>query len=139
MAAASQDTRPGDGRRVLVIEDEVLIGMLLEDMLTDLGYVVAGTASRLEEATGLARTANCDLAILDVNLNGQESYPVAEILAARGIPFMFATGYGERGMPSGFQNRPTLQKPFQLDALQLQLRTLDAATASSADAQAANS
>jgi CheY-like chemotaxis protein len=126
-AAVSQDSHPGGGRRVLVIEDEVLIGMLLEDMLTDLGYAIAGTASRLDEATGLARTADFDLAILDVNLNGRESYPVAEILAERGIPFMFATGYGERGMPSAFQNRPTLQKPFQLESLQLQLRQLDGA------------
>ena len=126
MEAASQESLANEGRRVLVIEDEVLIGMLLEDMLTDLGYVVAGAASRLEEASGLARTGSFDLAILDVNLNGQESYPVAEILAARGIPFMFATGYGERGMPPAYQNRPTLQKPFQLETLQLQLRNLDA-------------
>ena len=127
MTAAFGESAPGGGRRVLVIEDEVLIGMLLEDMLTDLGYEIAGTASRLDEATGLARTAQCDLAILDVNLNGHESYPVAQILIERGIPFMFATGYGERGMPAAFQNRPTLQKPFQLDALQLQLRNLEAA------------
>jgi len=119
--------RGGEGRGVLVIEDEVLIGMLLEDMLTDLGYKIAGTASRLQEATELARTATCDMAILDVNLNGQESFPVAQILIERGIPFMFATGYGERGMPPAFQNRPTLQKPFQLAALQLQLQSLDVA------------
>ena len=129
MTAATEVSLPSEARRVLVIEDEVLIGMLLEDMLTDLGYVIVGTASRLEEASGLARTVNCDLAILDVNLNGKESYPVAEILAARGIPFMFATGYGERGMPPAYQNRPTLQKPFQLETLQLQLRNLDAAGA----------
>jgi two-component SAPR family response regulator len=101
--------------------------MLLEDMLADLGYEIVGTASRLDEATGLARTANCDLAILDVNLNGHQSYPVADIFVERGIPFMFATGYGERGMPSAYQNRPTLQKPFQLDALERLLRDLDAA------------
>ncbi len=115
---------PAANRRVLVVEDEVLIGMLLEDMLGDLGYKVAASASRFEEAAKLARESEIDLAILDVNLNGREVYPVADILAERGIPFLFATGYGERGLPSAHQHRPTLQKPFQQDALDRQLATL---------------
>jgi DNA-binding response OmpR family regulator len=127
MVVSSTESGRPVGRRILVIEDEVLIGMLLEDMLTDLGYEIVGTASRVEEAKALAAAADCDLAILDVNLNGQEVYPVAEILAARGIAFLFATGYGERGLPAAFQGRPTLQKPFQIEMLQEQLRNLDTA------------
>jgi CheY-like chemotaxis protein len=111
-------------RRVLVVEDEILIGMLLEDMLGDLGYAIAATASRVEEAAALARDGEFDAAILDVNLNGQDVYPVADILAARGIPFVFATGYGERGLPSAYQHRPTLQKPFQQETLARHLAEL---------------
>jgi CheY-like chemotaxis protein len=113
-----------NARRVFVVEDEILIGMLLEDMLSDLGYEVAATASRLEEATQLARDADVDAAILDVNLNGQEVFPVAEILTARRIPFVFATGYGERGLPQSYNHRPTLQKPFQQDTLARELAGL---------------
>ena len=111
-------------RRVMVVEDEILIGMLLEDMLGDLGYEVAATASRVDEAAKLARDIQIDAAILDVNLNGQEVYPVAEILVGRGIPFVFATGYGERGLPSAYQKSPTLQKPFQQETLERQLAGL---------------
>jgi CheY-like chemotaxis protein len=112
---------PKGARRILVVEDEVLIGMLLEDMLGDLGYEIAGTASRLDEAVVLAREAAIDAAILDVNLNGQEVFPVAEILAGRSIPFIFATGYGERALPAAYQQRPTLQKPFEQDLLAREL------------------
>jgi len=111
-------------RRILVVEDEVLIGMLLEDVLQDLGYEIVATASRVDEAARIARDVEADAAILDVNLNGQEVYPVAEILAGRGIPFVFATGYGERGLPPAFQQRPTLPKPFQQDSLSAKLHSL---------------
>lgn len=119
----STDSRP-PARRILVVEDEILIGMLLEDMLGDLGYQVAAIASRMEDAVTLARDVEADAAILDVNVNGQEVYPVAEILTGRGIPFVFATGYGERGLPQAYQRRPTLQKPFQQETLQRQLTAL---------------
>jgi CheY-like chemotaxis protein len=105
------------GRRILIVEDEFLIRMLLEDMLTDLGHEIAGVAGRVDEACGIAQTVDCDLAILDVNLDGQEVFPVADILATRGTPFIFVTGYGGGGLPPNYQNRPTLQKPFQLDDL----------------------
>ena len=111
-------------RRVLIVEDEVLIGMLLEDMLGDLGYTVAATVSRVDEAVKLAREIELDAAILDVNVNGQDVYPVAEALVARGIPFVFATGYGERGLPAAYKTRPTLQKPFQQESLQQKLGEL---------------
>ena len=104
-------------KRVLVVEDELMIRMLLQDMLADLGYTLAGEAGRIEEAMALAKQGEFDVAILDVNLNGQPISPVVEILIARGVPFVFATGYGQRGVPERFRKTPTLQKPFQADAL----------------------
>jgi CheY-like chemotaxis protein len=106
-----------NGKRVLVVEDELMIRMLLEDMLGELGYTIAAEAARLDEALDAAKNGQFDLAILDVNLNGQTIVPVAEALAARGTPFVFATGYGERGLPDAYRDRPTLKKPFQMDGL----------------------
>ena len=110
--------------RILVVEDEFLIRMLLEEMLTDLGYELAGVAGRVDEAAELAKKAEFDLAILDVNLDGQDVYPVADIVAQRGLPFMFVTGYGGLGLPEAYRSRPTLQKPFQLDELKKMLAQL---------------
>ena len=105
------------GKRILVVEDELMIRMLLQDMLADLGHTLAGEAGRIEEALALAKEGEFDVAILDVNLNGQPISPVVEILIKRGLPFVFATGYGQRGVPEPYRNTPTLQKPFQADAL----------------------
>jgi CheY-like chemotaxis protein len=105
------------GKNVLVVEDEIMIRLLLEDMLGELGYTIAAAVGRIDDAMKLAKTGDFDVAILDVNLNGQTVSPVAEILEARGLPFVFATGYGERGLPERFSNRPTLQKPFQQENL----------------------
>ncbi len=105
------------GKRVLVVEDELMIRMLLEDMLTDLGYTLAAEAGGIEEALALAKQGEFDIAILDVSLNGQPISPVVEILVERGVPFVFATGYGQRGVPEPYRHTPTLQKPFELDAL----------------------
>ena len=104
-------------RRILVVEDELMIRMLLQDMLADLGYTVAGEAGRIDEAVALAKQGEFDVAILDVNLNGQPISPVVEVLVERGLPFVFATGYGQRGVPEPYRQTPTLQKPFQADAL----------------------
>jgi len=109
---------PSSRRRVLVVEDEIMIRMLLEDMLEDLGYEVVAAAGTLDEALGLARQADVDLAILDVNLNGSPVYPVADALTARKVPFMFSTGYGEQGLPEGYRDCQLLQKPFQLENLE---------------------
>ncbi len=102
-------------RRVLVVEDEVLVAMMLEEMLERLGYEIAATSSHLEEALQLARTASFDLAILDINLNGRPSFPVADILRERGLPFVFATGYGDKALDSTHAGTPVLQKPYSLD------------------------
>ncbi len=113
-------------KRVFVVEDELMIRMLLQDMLADLGHTLAGEAGRIEEAVTLAKQGEFDVAILDVNLNGQPILPVVEILVERGLPFVFATGYGQRGVPEPYRHTPTLQKPFQSDAL---AKAIDAAAA----------
>ena len=110
--------------RILVVEDEYLIRMLLEDMLADLGYEIAAACGTVAEASELAATAEFDLAILDVNLDGQEIYPVADILAKRGKPFAFVSGYGEGGLSAPYRGRPALQKPFQAEQLKATLARL---------------
>jgi CheY-like chemotaxis protein len=110
------------GRRVLVIEDESLVMMLLEDTLTDIGCEVAGIASRVSEALDKAKSLSFDVAILDVNLNGNQTFDVADCLARRGIPFVFATGYGAASLLARFDGVPILQKPFQQGQLKAALR-----------------
>jgi CheY-like chemotaxis protein len=110
-------------KRILVVEDEVMIRMLLEDMLGELGYTVAAEVGRIDEALDAVKNGGFDVAILDVNLNGENTAPVAEALAARGTPFVFATGYGEHGLPEAFRDRPTLKKPFQMDGLDRSLQS----------------
>jgi CheY-like chemotaxis protein len=105
---------PLSGRRVLVVEDEMLVAMLLEDMLADLGCTVVGPAARVEQALAMIETAaSLDAAVLDVNINGQKSYPVADALVAGGVPFVFATGYGPHSLMNGYSWFPLLQKPFK--------------------------
>jgi CheY-like chemotaxis protein len=124
MTSAPEPQAAIRAKRILVVEDELMIRMLLEDMLAELGYTIAAEAAHLDEALEAARNADFDIAILDVNLSGQPISPVADALAARGMPFVFATGYGERGLPDSYRDRPTLKKPFQLDSLK---RTLQSA------------
>jgi CheY-like chemotaxis protein len=111
------------GKRVLVVEDEMMIRMLLEGMLTDLGHTVAAEAGAIDEAVAIAKKGAFDVAVLDVNLNGQPVTPVVEILIKRGVPFIFASGYGQRGLPECYRTIPTLQKPFQVDALAQAIET----------------
>ncbi len=100
------------GAKILLVEDEALVAMLLEDMLADEGCEVVATAPRLAEAIAFAQGLEFDLAILDLNLAGENTFPVAEALLARHKPFVFATGYGAGGLPPEWRDRPTLQKPF---------------------------
>jgi len=108
------ETPPLAGARILVVEDETLVAMLLEDMIGDLGGTIIGSASRLSRALEIVaeRANEIDLAVLDVNLGGEEAFPVADALAERGVPFAFSTGYGNAGLPPAWRGRPTLQKPF---------------------------
>src|SRR6476620_12492602 len=115
MTSATQPQSTGPAKRILVVEDELMIRMLLEDMLGELGYTVAAEAARIDEALEATNNADFDLAILDANLNGQPVSAVADALVARGTPFVFATRYGELAEP--YRDRPTLNKPFQMYGL----------------------
>src|SRR4028118_1708306 len=90
--------------RVLVVEDEAMIAMLVEDMVLDFGSEVVGPVANLNDAISLARSAELDAAILDINVGGSVIFPVADILNERGIPLIFATGYGSNGLPPRFQD-----------------------------------
>jgi CheY-like chemotaxis protein len=111
------DYNTGEGRRVLVVEDEPMIRLLLDDMLADLGYTMAAEAGRLDEALTVAKQGEFDIAILDVNLNGQPITPVVDVLVERGVPFVFVSGYARRGLPEAHSDIPLLQKPFQAEGL----------------------
>ncbi len=103
--------------RVLVVEDEGLVMMLIQDYLEELGCHVVATAMRINDALIQARSASINMALLDVNLAGTLSYPVATILAERSIPFIFATGYGSLAVPDAMQSVPVLPKPFLMEQL----------------------
>jgi CheY-like chemotaxis protein len=98
--------------RVLVVEDEMTVAMLIEDMVCELAYEVAAVVPRLEDAMRLLDSESFDLAMLDVHLNGKTVFPFAAELEQRGIPFLFATAYGVRGIPEEFRSHIVLQKPF---------------------------
>jgi DNA-binding response OmpR family regulator len=110
--------------RVLVVEDEAMIAMLIEDMVHDFGSEVVGPAAKMAHAIKLAQSAELDAAILDINVDGSVIYPVADILSTRGIPFIFATGYGSTALPARFCNAPTLPKPFSYQSLADALRAV---------------
>ncbi len=112
------------GKRVLVVEDEMLVSMLVEDMLSDFGCSVVGPAPDLDEAMSLASTADIDAALLDVNLAGKPIFPVADALKARGVPFAFASGYGAAGVEGDHAGAPVLQKPFRQSDLERALTGL---------------
>jgi CheY-like chemotaxis protein len=101
------------GVRILIVEDEALVAMLIEDMLVDLGCVVVGVANSVEDALKRVSAAGFDAAVVDVNVNGVESFPVAERLRSLGIPFLFSTGYGGRAIPKPLRGVPVVVKPFE--------------------------
>jgi len=108
---------PISGRKVLIVEDEVIVAWLLEDMLADLGCAVVGPAASVKQALAMIDAAPVEVAVLDVNLNGEMSYPVADALTARGVPFVFVTGYDKATMLDGYRALPVLQKPFHRSEL----------------------
>ena len=114
------------GLRVLVVEDEMLVSMLVEDMLEDLGHVPVGPAARLDAGIRLANSETLDLAILDINLGGTKSFPIADVLTARGVPVIFATGYGVNGLDQRFLGFQVIAKPFSEAALKNAIRTASA-------------
>lgn len=113
------------GRRILVVEDEMLVAMMLEDMVLELGHVVVGPASGLEEAIRLAETETLDCAILDLNLGqGVLSTPVAEVLRERQVPFLLATGYGASAVTDGLGEAGVLGKPYSSNDVRTALEAM---------------
>lgn len=110
--------------RILIVEDEMLVAMLIEDTIIDLGHEIVGPAMRLETALDAVDGENFDFAILDINLAGKPSFPVADRLTDRGIPFMFASGYGAAGLVDPYRDAAILQKPFRPDQLASMLERL---------------
>jgi CheY-like chemotaxis protein len=109
---------------VLLVEDQMIVAMQIEDMLRAAGCEVVGPVGTLQEAIALAHREALDLAVLDVNLDGEKVYPAAEELRARGIPFVLATGYGESTLPEKWRNQPRLSKPFRREQLEQLLRSV---------------
>jgi CheY-like chemotaxis protein len=102
------------GLKVLVVEDESSVALLIEDMLAELGCEIAASVARLAQACEWAASGAFDLAVLDINLAGEYVFPAARILSSRGIPFLFSTGYGAAGVLAEFNRHPVLTKPFSL-------------------------
>jgi CheY-like chemotaxis protein len=121
------------GRRILVVEDEMLVALLLHDMLGDLGCRVEGSAASVDQALSMIEGQVVDAAVLDVNLSGQMSYPVADALIARGIPFVFSSGYSSNRLQEGYRTFPALQKPYHISELRRALVGVLAPAAPSAD------
>jgi len=106
-------SHPLSARRVLLVEDEALVAMLLETILEDMGCIPVGPAATVEDGLAMvADPAPLDGALLDVNIAGRQVFPIAEALKARGVPFVFSTGYGVGGLPDEWRGHATVQKPF---------------------------
>jgi DNA-binding response OmpR family regulator len=110
--------------RILIAEDEFLLGIQLEEELRSAGCAIVGPFSTLAKATLAARREGFDLALLDINLNGDRVYPLADELAARGVPFIFLSGYLSAALPERFKGAPQIAKPHDPTAL---IRTIRAA------------
>ena len=100
------------GVSVFLVEDEALIRMMIVEMLEELGHRVVAEAGSVQSAEPLARTSAFDLGVFDINVGGFAITPIAEIVAARGLPFIFVSGYGPEGRPKLFNDKPVLRKPF---------------------------
>ena len=104
-------------RRILIVEDEMMVEMFLKDMLVDIGHEVVASKRSFNEGMEVAQSAQFDFAILDVNLRGVASFAIADVLRERRIPFVFATGYGKIGIHDRFADIAVLSKPFSIKLL----------------------
>ncbi len=110
--------------KALVVEDEPLVALLIEDHLRDLGVEDVVFAHSLEAGLRLARDVPCDFAVLDINLNGERSFPIADVMRQRDIPFLFSSGYGSRDLEERYADHPVLTKPYSAQAFQEAIRQL---------------
>ncbi|MBJ6986646.1 response regulator [Devosia sp. MC521] len=111
--------------KIFVVEDETLVLFNLEDILEDLGFTIVGEAMWIDQAQSLAASVEQpDAAILDVNIGGSSVFPVAKILADRGVPILFATGYGREGLSAEWQDSPVVSKPYTQADISNALNTL---------------
>ncbi len=115
--------------KILVVEDEVIISFLIQDLLEELGCADIRQATNVKAALAALDKDLPDLALLDVNLAGEQVFPVAEVLEKAGVPFLFTTGYGRVGVPAQYDARPVLQKPYDVTALESVLRAMIETTA----------
>jgi DNA-binding response OmpR family regulator len=113
------------GRRILIVEDDLMIAMLIEDMLADLGHVVAGVAGTVAEGTAMVEAVQSpEAAILDINLGGESVFPLADTLRARGVPMIFSTGYADAGLREADRDSQVLRKPFRIGDLDAALKAV---------------
>jgi CheY-like chemotaxis protein len=124
-------TDTSNSRRVLVVEDEAIIALMIEDMLIELGHEVVATVGKVAQAAKVFAQGVADFAVLDVNLGGEQSFSFASMLREEEIPFVFATGYGTSGLPVEWQGTPTLQKPFLARDLKAAMQAAIAVTTAS--------
>src|SRR4051812_47922533 len=110
--------------KVLAVEDEVIISFLIQDLLEELGCTEIWQAADVKSALAILAERTPDLAVLDVNVAGEQVFPVAEILDKAGVPFLFTTGYGRVGVPAQWDARPVLQKPYDIGTLEIAIRSL---------------
>ena len=109
---------------MLLVEDQMIVALQIEDMLRATGCEVVGPVGTLRAAITLAHEEAFDVAVLDINLDGEKVYPAAEELQRRGIPFILATGYGESTLPEKWRDQPRLSKPFRREQLEQLLRSV---------------
>ena len=114
--------KPGITGRVMLVEDEVLLGMLMRDMIAEMGYFVSGPYCSVSDALAASEAQEFDAAVLDVNLGGEYVYPLAGRLIAKGVPCVFVTGYDDEAIDERFSQLPILQKPINRKGLEPVLR-----------------
>jgi DNA-binding response OmpR family regulator len=121
---ASNDRTDSEVHTVFVVEDETLIRMMIVDMIEELGHRTVAEAGTIKDAQSFAQNGLFDFAILDINVGGEDVFPIASILQARGLPFLFSSGYGTTGLSAPFHNMPVLPKPFLVNQLKAAIDTM---------------
>ena len=112
------------GRRILVVEDSPVVGPFTADLLEELGCEVVGPAPNMAAAREMVEAGEFDAALMDIHIRGERVFPLCEMLASQGVPFVFTSGYADRNMPEKWEDRPRVQKPYTLDQIEKALQRL---------------